>query len=64
ERTYRITQGQYRAGGLSYLAVLDAQQRVAQARLARIQATAQRYADSAALLQALGGGWWAPGAPD
>lgn len=64
ERTYHITQGQYRAGGLSYLAVLDAQQRVAQARLARIQATAQRYADSAALLQALGGGWWAPGAPD
>jgi outer membrane protein TolC len=28
------------------------------ARLEQVQAIADRYADSAALLQALGGGWW------
>jgi outer membrane protein TolC len=29
-----------------------------QARIARAAADAARYADTAALLQALGGGWW------
>jgi NodT family efflux transporter outer membrane factor (OMF) lipoprotein len=53
-----ITKQQYRAGGVSYLALLTAQQQYQQTRIARIQAEAARYADTAALYQALGGGWW------
>jgi NodT family efflux transporter outer membrane factor (OMF) lipoprotein len=45
-------------GDLSRLAVLSAEQTDAQARLALLQAEANRYADVAALFQALGGGWW------
>ncbi len=47
---------QYAAGALSYLALLNAQAQVQQARLALAQARAARLADSAALYQALGGG--------
>jgi outer membrane protein TolC len=41
--------------------VLDAQRKVRNARLDQSRAAADRYADSAALLQALGGGWWKDG---
>ncbi len=53
-----ITQHQYQAGGISYLNLLDAQRQRLQTDLDRIAAQAARYADTAALLQALGGGWW------
>ncbi len=53
-----ITRRQYQAGGTSYVNLLIAQRQYAEARLARIQAEMARFADSAALLQALGGGWW------
>jgi NodT family efflux transporter outer membrane factor (OMF) lipoprotein len=53
-----ITRRQYQAGGTSYVNLLIAQRQYAQARLTRIQAEMARYTDSAALLQALGGGWW------
>ncbi|HEY8051856.1 MAG TPA: efflux transporter outer membrane subunit, partial [Steroidobacteraceae bacterium] len=53
-----ITKLQYQAGGVSYLALLNAQRTYLQARQVRIQAEAARYADTAALFQALGGGWW------
>ena len=53
-----ITKKAYRAGGVSYVALLIAQRQYDQARQSRVQAEAARYADSAALLQALGGGWW------
>ena len=36
----------------------DAQRKLHATLLDRTQAIADRYADSAALLQALGGGWW------
>ncbi|CAG9175016.1 efflux transporter outer membrane subunit [Cupriavidus respiraculi] len=49
---------QYRLGGVSQYAALDAQRQYRQASLALTQATVSRFADSAALLQALGGGWW------
>jgi len=42
----------------SYLALLNAQQAYSQAVLNLAQARANRYSDTAALLQALGGGWW------
>lgn len=49
---------QYQLGGVSYLTLLDAQRTYQQARVALVQAQAARYADTAALFQALGGGWW------
>jgi len=58
-RTYHdIVSVRYSAGGVSFLALLDAQRKLRGARLEQVQAVADRYADSAALLQALGGGWW------
>jgi NodT family efflux transporter outer membrane factor (OMF) lipoprotein len=47
-----------KAGGLSAAAVLDARRQYYHALLDQTQAAADRYADSAALLQGLGGGWW------
>lgn len=59
-----IARRQLSLGYASRLAVLSAEQADRQARLALVQARAARYADAAALFQALGGGWWnAPGAP-
>lgn len=49
---------QYKAGGASYLAVLTAEQAYQNATLALVKARAQRFIDTAALFQALGGGWW------
>jgi NodT family efflux transporter outer membrane factor (OMF) lipoprotein len=45
-------------GSVSYLALLNAEQAYLQAVVNRVQAQANRYADTAALFQALGGGWW------
>ncbi|AQV92783.1 ABC transporter permease [Cupriavidus necator] len=56
--TLAIVSEQYRLGGVSQLTVLDAERQSRQASLDLSQATASRLADSAALLQALGGGWW------
>jgi NodT family efflux transporter outer membrane factor (OMF) lipoprotein len=56
--TLRITRLQYQVGGVSYLALLNAERDYEQARQARVQAEAARFADTAALFQALGGGWW------
>lgn len=53
-----LTQQQYRLGGASYLALLNAQQQYQSTRISRIQAQAARYTDTAALFLALGGGWW------
>ena len=49
---------QYKLGAVSYLALLDSQRSYQQARVGLVQAQAARYADTAALFQALGGGWW------
>ncbi|MGA7751119.1 MAG: efflux transporter outer membrane subunit [Gallionella sp.] len=53
-----ITRKQYQAGAASYVALLNAQQAYQQTRIALAQARASRYADTAALFQSLGGGWW------
>lgn len=55
---FRITSMQYREGGVSYLNLLTAQQQYLQTKLNAIKAKAQRYADTVALYQSLGGGWW------
>jgi len=56
--TLDLARGQYRLGAITYLILLNAQNSYQQARLAVVQAQAARYADTAALFQALGGGWW------
>jgi NodT family efflux transporter outer membrane factor (OMF) lipoprotein len=45
-------------GEISYLNLLTAQQTYQLAAINLVQAQASRYADTAALFQALGGGWW------
>ena len=56
--TLELSQHQLRDGYISYLALLSAEQAYQQARLNLIQAQSNRYSDTAALFQALGGGWW------
>ncbi len=53
-----LVKQQFSLGGVSYLSLLDAQRQYQQTRISLIQAEASRYADTAALFQALGGGWW------
>ena len=53
-----LAEEQYQRGYASYLALLNAQQAYQQDRIALVQAQAARLADTAALFQALGGGWW------
>lgn len=45
-------------GDINYLSLLNAQQTYQQALLSLAQARAARFADTVALFQALGGGWW------
>ncbi|KKB65828.1 efflux transporter outer membrane subunit [Burkholderia pseudomallei] len=53
----RLATVQYEAGTAGYLQVLLADQQYRQARLAWVQASAQRLQDTVALYAALGGGW-------
>jgi NodT family efflux transporter outer membrane factor (OMF) lipoprotein len=56
--TRDLTQRQLQDGYVGTLALLNAEQAYQQARASLVQAQAARYADTAALFQALGGGWW------
>ena len=56
--TLDIAKKQVRFGATSYLSLLDAQRQYHLARILLVQAQALRFADTAALFQALGGGWW------
>jgi NodT family efflux transporter outer membrane factor (OMF) lipoprotein len=49
---------QFQVGYINYLTLLSAEEAYNQAVIAVVQAQANRYADTAALFQALGGGWW------
>ena len=53
-----LTRLQYQIGAVSYLSLLNSEHDYQQARIGQIKAQAMRYADTAALFQALGGGWW------
>jgi NodT family efflux transporter outer membrane factor (OMF) lipoprotein len=55
ETSLDIAQRQYELGAVSYLSLLAAQQTYQQALVGRAQARTNRYVDSAALFQALGG---------
>lgn len=56
--TLDLSTRQWQDGYSGYLALLGAEQAYQQARINLVQAQANRYADTAALFQALGGGWW------
>ena len=56
--TLDLTQKQLESGYVSYLVLLSAEQAYQQASLTLIQSQASRLGDTAALFQALGGGWW------
>ena len=58
EESLAIARRQLELGDISYLGLLTAEQAYQQTVLALVQAQANRYADTAALFQALGGGWW------
>jgi NodT family efflux transporter outer membrane factor (OMF) lipoprotein len=53
-----MVQAQYKSGAASYVQVLSSEQSYQTAAVALVKARAQRFADTAALFQALGGGWW------
>jgi len=56
--TLKLTQIQYDLGAVSYLNLIIAQRQYHLARVDRIRAEASRLTNTAALFQALGGGWW------
>jgi NodT family efflux transporter outer membrane factor (OMF) lipoprotein len=56
--TLDLSRKQYQAGYASYLALLSAETAYQQAVINLVQVQANRYADTAALFMALGGGWW------
>jgi NodT family efflux transporter outer membrane factor (OMF) lipoprotein len=61
--SFEMARQQYQIGTLSVVGLLDAEQSYQHAEIALVQAQANRYADTAGLFQALGGGWWnLPGA--
>jgi len=57
-KSLAIARRQLALGAVNYLALLSAENTDQQARSALVQAQAARFADTAALFQALGGGWW------
>ena len=56
-RTLELTDKQQQLGYVGALVLINAQQAFQQAHITRIQAQAARLSDTAALIQALGGGW-------
>jgi outer membrane protein TolC len=58
KETLDVVQTQQRAGYASYLQLLSAEQAYQTAVTGQVQAQINRFADTAALFQALGGGWW------
>jgi NodT family efflux transporter outer membrane factor (OMF) lipoprotein len=58
KKTFDLAQKQRALGAVSLVTVLNAEQAYNTAALSLVQAQANRYADTAALFQALGGGWW------
>jgi NodT family efflux transporter outer membrane factor (OMF) lipoprotein len=57
-KSLNIVRKQAELGQVNSLAILNAQQTYLTALLTRVLAQASRFADTAALFQALGGGWW------
>ena len=58
QKSLALSQEQYRVGAITYTTLLNAEQTAQQSRIALVQSQAARFSDTAALFQALGGGWW------
>jgi NodT family efflux transporter outer membrane factor (OMF) lipoprotein len=58
DEALKLANAQFQAGAIGYLAWLNVQRQDSEARMELVQAYAVRFADTAALFQALGGGWW------
>lgn len=58
KRTLDRAGKQFQSGYANYLTLLNAEQSYQQALMVFVQAQSNRFADTAALFQALGGGWW------
>lgn len=58
QQSYLLTEKQYQLGATPFLNLLTAKRTYDQAVISRVQAQAQRYSDTVALFQALGGAWW------
>src|ERR1700730_1939870 len=56
--TLDLAKKQFQFGYTNYLALLSAEQAYQQSEINLAQAQANRYGDTTALFQALGGGWW------
>ena len=56
--TLALSREQFQLRAVSFLVVLDAQRHYQIARVALAQAQSARLSDTAALFQAIGGGWW------
>lgn len=54
----KIARRALQLGSISYLALLNAEQTYQQAVISLAQSRTNRYLDTAALFQSLGGGWW------
>ena len=52
-----MARGQYQAGAVSYLTLLNAERQHQNSRILFVKAQATRFMDTAVLFQALGGGW-------
>jgi NodT family efflux transporter outer membrane factor (OMF) lipoprotein len=58
QASFDVARRQFELGTISEVALMNAEQTYRQAEIALVQARANRFADTAALFQALGGGWW------
>lgn len=58
DKAFALARGQKELGAISFVQVLGAEQLYQQALIVKVQAQASRLTDTAALYQALGGGWW------
>lgn len=58
KHTLDLTRQQSQVGYVNFLTLLQAEQTYQTAIISRVQAQASRFSDTAALFQALGGGWW------
>ncbi|MFA5982859.1 MAG: efflux transporter outer membrane subunit [Methylococcaceae bacterium] len=53
-----LVRNQLQIGAASHLELLNAERAYQQSRISQVKVEALRYADTAALFQSLGGGWW------
>jgi NodT family efflux transporter outer membrane factor (OMF) lipoprotein len=56
--TLALSRKQFEVGAVSYLTLLNAERQYGETQINLARARAARFSDTAALFQALGGGWW------